>query len=229
MTATDFSVQEFVSIVSHDLRAPIRHLRQFSAMLTESLALATEEQKQFVEFIESSAQQCNQMMDALTELSRLYTQPAELEPIDFAALLKEVCAELAARRGCQPLLQVSSEADQLPVLDAKQAKLLMTALLENAFKFRHKDDDLVLQLHIANVDGQQVMQLTDNGIGIAPNFIDHCTTIFKQLDKSVGGVGKGLALVETIVRLAGGSLTIESGTADSQRGTKVTVALPLET
>lgn len=229
MTGTDFSVQEFVSIVSHDLRAPIRHLRQFSAMLADSLTAPTEEQKQFTEFIDKSAQQCNQMMDALTELSRLYTQAVNAQAVDFAALLSEVCADLAVRSDCQPLLQINNKADRQPFMDAEHARLLTLALAENAFKFRHRDDSLALQLDIANIDDQQVMQLTDNGIGIAPHFIEHCTTIFKQLDNSVAGVGTGLAMVESIVRLYGGSVTIESGVDGSKRGSKVTVVLPLRT
>ncbi len=227
MTAKNFSVQQFVSIVSHDLRAPIRHMRQFSAMLADSLVAPTEEQQKYVEFINNSAQQCNQMMEALTELSSLHTQPVQAEAIDFAALFAEICAELAAGSDCQPTLTINNSADQQPLMDARHARTLLVALLENAFKFRRKDHQLNLQLTIANANGQQSISLTDNGIGIAPRFIDHCTTIFQQLDKNAAGVGKGLAMVTTIGDLYRGSVTIASSIDDSQPGTTVTVLLPL--
>ena len=229
MTAANFSMQEFVAIVAHDLRAPIRHMRQFSAMLAESVAAPTEEQKQYVEFIESSSQQCSQMMDALTELSRLHTQPVEAVATDFVALLSEACARLAARNDCQPTLTINNSADQQPLMDAQHARILIAALADNAFKFRQRGHALALQLDIANVDGQQVVKLTDNGIGITPHFIDHCTTIFKQFDKTVEGVGMGLTLVENIAHLYRGSVAISSDINDSQQGTAVTIVLPLTT
>ncbi len=227
MTAANFNMQEFVSIVSHDLRAPIRHMRQFSTMLAESLTAPTEEQQQYVEFIQRSSQQCGQMMEALTELSRLHAQPPEAVPIDFAALFTEACDELAARNDCQPTFSLNDSADGQPLMDVLHARTLLHALADNAFKFRRQGHDLALQLDIANVNGQQVVKLTDNGIGIAPNFINHCTTLFKQLDKNLGGVGKGLTLVENIAHMYRGSVTISSDMTDGQQGTTVTVILPL--
>ncbi|MGI9288476.1 MAG: sensor histidine kinase [Pseudomonadales bacterium] len=228
MKETAFNMQEFVSIVSHDFRAPIRHLCQFSNILSESLSTPTEEQEQCVEFIKNSTEQCNKMMDALTQLSQVHTQAIHAVPTDFDALLRLTCAELAVRDHCQPILNITNSVAERPSMDAWHAKTLVQALTDNAFKFRNQNKDLVLQLDISNDNGQQVIKISDNGIGISPHFIDHCTIIFKQLDTSVEGVGLGLTLVENIVFLYQGSLTVESEIDGSQGGTTVTIVLPLK-
>lgn len=219
-------MQEFVSIVSHDFRAPIRHLRQFSNILANSLTAPTAEQQECAAFIKSSTELCDGMMEALSQLSQIYTRRIEAEAIDFAALFARACSVFAAQYDCQPRLS-SDCVTRKPYMDAWHAQILVDELVSNAFKFRHRDAELAIHLKVANLNDQLLVELSDNGIGMPARFLGHCTTIYRQLDNAVDGVGKGLTLVEHIGRRYRGSVRIDSSQTTGESGTIVGVALSL--
>lgn len=222
-----FTLQEFISIVSHDLRAPIRHITQFSSILVNSLDELTEEQQQCADYIQLGAEKCNLMIEGLTQLSRVQSWDIEPKPVDIEFLCRDVIEELTSRYDCQPTVSIRSDTELLG-LDPRHVDVLVRMLLDNAFKFRSADTDFKLNVTFSCVDGQQTLSVEDNGIGMVDSFLPHCTQIFKQYDNQREGVGIGLSVAEQVVSRYEGNITIVSSVDKGNNGSTISVGFPMK-
>ena len=130
--------QDFVHTVSHDLRAPLRHIHAFSKILEEDLSNPPPEILAHLHTIRHAAQLLTQQLDGLTALSRLGQQPLNLQAVPLGPLARSVVDELAQRH---PARQVQWQvAEDLPLVlaDADLLRKLLTHLLDNALKFSRK-------------------------------------------------------------------------------------------
>ena len=127
--------QDFVHSVSHDLRAPLRHINAFSKILEEDLSNPPPDILGHLSTIRQAAQLLTQQLDGLTALSRLGQQPLNIQVVPLAPLAQAVVDELAQRH---PDRQVQWQvAQDLPLVlaDADLLRQVLTHLLDNALKF----------------------------------------------------------------------------------------------
>jgi signal transduction histidine kinase len=219
-------MQEFTYTVSHDLRAPLRHIVAYAQLVQEDAAeqLSAEVQG-FLATISDSAHHMGMLLDGLTTLSRLGVVPVTLESVALQPLVQEVCAE--AQAGQRNLLWRIA-ADLPPVrTDAALLRQALLHVLGNAVKFTGPRAQAVVTVSVlANTPTTMVeLEIADNGVGYNPALQDKLFKVFSRLhsSKAFEGLGLGLALTHKIMQRLGGSVQA-SGVLDG--GCRVTLRLP---
>ncbi len=217
-------LERFASAASHDLKEPLRMIASHVQLLRRDLGPALQEDAaRCMAFIEDGAIRMNQLIDGLLAYSRAGTARLERVPTD----LNEVLAT------CLRDLQVAIEesgatvsADRLPVVPGDRTQLgqLLQNLLSNAVKFR---DGRPPTVHVgARREGDRwVISVSDDGIGIPPEFHDRIMGIFQRLHTQAEypGTGIGLAICKKVVERHGGEIWV---TSSPGRGSTFHVALP---
>ena len=218
--------------VSHDLRAPLRHITSFAPLLRESVQAlragtpgADAEAEQFLATMEQAARRMAGMVDALLLLSRVQRAPLTLGPIDLAALAREASARLHA---AAPQRVVDWQLPAVPVLlhaDAALLRQLLDALLGNAFKFTQGRARACIALTVELEAGGLCWRVQDDGAGFDPARAQGLFGLFQRLHREgeFDGVGGGLALAQAIVQRHGGRI---AATAQPGAGCVVTVHWP---
>lgn len=208
------AMQAFTATVSHDLRAPLRHIVSFAQLVQEDAGpqLGAEVQG-FLSTITDSARHLGVLLDGLAELARIGTLPVALGTVPLQALVQGVCAELAEQ---YPGRAVDWHiASDLPVVQA-DATLLRQALMHvlgNALKFTAPREHAVIAVTAqpGESDGFVALQVRDNGVGYNPAMQDKLFQAFGRLHspREFGGIGMGLALTHKIMQRLGGSVDSE--------------------
>ena len=225
--------QAFVYTVSHDLRAPLRHINAFAQVIEEDLPNAPADILGHLATIRQSAQLLAQQLDGLTQLSRLGLQRVQWQAVDVMPLVQTVVNALVQR---QPARQVQwLLAQDVPRVwaDADLLQQLLSHLLDNALKFSRKRERAVVALtwHTTASDqpgqlGNCHISLRDNGIGFAPEKAATLFKVFAKLNptRDYEGLGLGLVSCHRIMQRLGGQLAIEAAV---DAGCCVTFSLPL--
>lgn len=218
--------------VSHDLRAPLRHITSFAPLLRESVQAlragtpgADAEAEQFLSTMEQAARRMAGMVDALLLLSRVQRAPLNPGPIDLAALAREASARLHATA---PQRVVDWQLPAVPVplhADAALLRQLLDALLGNAFKFTQGRARACIALTVELQPGGLCWRVQDDGTGFDPARAQGLFGLFQRLHREgeFDGVGGGLALAQAIVQRHGGRI---AATAQPGAGCVVTVHWP---
>jgi light-regulated signal transduction histidine kinase (bacteriophytochrome) len=197
--------------VSHDLRAPLRHIRGYAQILAEGSAPSLgEESRGHLAKVQEGARKMGQMLDELLNLSRLARQPLELEQISLAKVVTEVLRDLARVSLGR---KVEWKIGQLPVLecDPGLARQLLHHLLSNALKFTGQGNSALIEVGTLEQNGT-VCFVRDNGVGFDMQYADKLFTMFQRLhpQQEFDGLGAGLALAQRIVQSHGGRIWAEA-------------------
>jgi light-regulated signal transduction histidine kinase (bacteriophytochrome) len=220
-------LQEFTYIVSHDLRAPLRHINAFAQILEEDLSNAPPEILSHLATIRQSARMLTQQLDGLTSLSRLMLQSLQMQVLDVNALVREVVDELM-QQGAEPTVQWQLASDVPPVLaDAGLLRQVLVHVLGNACKFsRSRSPAQITMGWQVNSAGLCQISVRDNGVGFASEQAGKLFKVFAKLHSARDYEGLGLGLVSSrkILQRLGGSMLIE---ASLDRGCCVVFSLQL--
>lgn len=226
---------DFIRNVSHELRTPLALIRGYAELLESGeLGELQPEQDHTVSIIARRTRMLTRVMDDFAAIIDIDEEKLQLQQVDLAELVRgmqddwRVTAQQAALS-----LQVEVAPD-IPLLlgDPFQFKRVVDNLLDNAFKFTPANGSVVVRLWH---EGQELMlQVTDTGIGIPTDQLEHIFDRFYQIDGSstrrYGGTGLGLALVKEIVEAHGGRVQVQSfapQAGEAGGGSSFTVRLPL--
>jgi signal transduction histidine kinase len=219
---------EFLAIMSHELRTPLTPILGWSRML-KSGAVGGEQFQRGLDVIERNAQLEARLVEDVLDASRIVTGKLRL---DFQWVnLGEILRHLV--QAWQPLTEAKgivlvTDFERVPFLwgNAQRLHQVFSNLLSNAFKFTPPQGKITLSAK--RIDGRVMVQVSDTGIGIKPEFLPHVFERFRQADSSTtrrhGGLGLGLAIVGYLVEVHGGSISAESKGEGS--GSTFTVTLP---
>jgi PAS domain S-box-containing protein len=221
---------EFLAIVSHELRSPLNALRGWSHLLATTRPLDQSLIERASKAIKRNVDHQTRLIDDLLDTSRIVSGKLTIER-RVVNLVDTVHAALDAARPVAQAKHIElrfAPADPATMVigDAGRLQQLVSNLLSNAVKFTPEQGAISVILHKS---GERVqLQVKDNGIGIAPEFLPHVFDRFSQADTSAarraGGLGIGLALVRHIALLHGGQVRADS--AGAGRGATFTVDLP---
>jgi heavy metal sensor kinase len=223
--------------ISHELRTPLAAL-----MTTTELALrkprSPEQYREFMQDCHASAQQMNQIVERLLTLARLDAGVDRLRPqtVDAAALAQQcatVIRPLAEARGLRlnfkdPHLpaQPNGDGDCVVRIDPDKLREVLTNLLHNAIQYNRAGGSV--DLRVARHNGSLAVEVSDTGIGIAPEARERIFERFYRVDPSRGSddlhAGLGLAIVKEYIDLMGGSIGVES---TEGQGSTFRVLLPV--
>ena len=233
--------EEFLRAVSHDLRAPLRHITSYGPLVAEVLqdsGLAGDtlaEAQEFLGTMDQSARRMGRMLDGLLALSRIARAPLERQPVSLAVLVAEAQAAIAAQtQGRTVQWQVAPEGASLHG-DPALLRQLLTALLDNALKFTQGQAVARIAIQVDEGGATQTggspsaealtLHVQDNGVGFQPLQAAGLFGVFQRLHREAefDGIGTGLASVRAIAQRHGGDA---SATAAPGAGCTVSVVLP---
>lgn len=230
LQAARAALGDFAYAVSHDLRANLRHITSYAALLREEVGPALgSEAVNYLETVAHAARLMGGQIDGLmvwSQLDRVALQPMAL---DARLLIDEARMALSAETAGRSVQW--KVAPDLPRLNGDGALLrqMFTQLLSNALKFSRTRETAVIEIGAAAApDGQATLTVRDNGVGYNPAQQDKLFHVFQRLHSAsqFEGLGLGLALARKIALRHGGSIRME---AAPDAGCCVSVSLPLAT
>ena len=226
--------EEFLRVVSHDLRAPLRHVTSYGKLVREVLgdlpadvlqSPPLQEAQEFVGTMEQSARRMALMLDGLLALSRVGRAPLHLQPVALSAAVGKARAALPAAEAAQ-----WSVAADLPTVQADPALLheLLVQVLGNALKFSQHQPAPSIAVRTVPAErgaGWVAWEVQDNGAGFNPERAAGLFGIFQRLHRETefDGVGAGLAVCRAIAERHGAYIT---ATAAVGQGCTVRVEWP---
>jgi PAS domain S-box-containing protein len=218
-------LEAFCYSVSHDLRAPIRHVDGFAHALDEDCGeMLDANGRGHIAGIRQAAARMAELIDDLLQLSRLGLVELRTEPVDLSALALSVIAEL---RAAEPARQVHvSVAPGLQAQgDPHTLRIAFHNLLANAWKFTSKTPDARIDVGGLLKNGQDVCFIRDNGAGFNMDFAARLFGPFQRLhtEHDFPGIGIGLAIVRRVAHRHGGRVWAEGAVG---KGATFFVALP---
>lgn len=229
MKTMDDSRQEFVANVSHELKTPLTSMKVLADSLLMQPDVPNELYHEFMQDLSEEIDRENQIINDLLLLVRMdkAVTKMNIESKDIAALLETVLKRLrpiAVKNNVEIVLEsirpVTAEVDEV------KFTLAMSNLVENAIKYSKENGKVKVTL---DADHQAFsVEVSDNGIGIPEDALEHIYERFYRVDKShsrqIGGTGLGLAITRNAILLHRGTIKVESV---ENEGTTFTVRIPL--
>lgn len=221
-------LEQFAYVASHDLQEPLRKVSSFCQLLQRRYGGQLDERgESYIEFAVDGARRMQQLINDLLAFSRVGRSVSSLAAVDLSAAAQAAVAQLAV---------VIQETDaqismgELPVVRGDESLLtqLLANLVGNALKFHRPGvAPMVTISALSHQDGWEV-QVTDNGIGVEPEYVDKVFVIFQRLHarEDYPGTGIGLAMAKKIVEYHGGRIWIDP---ELDHGTTVRFTLPAYT
>jgi PAS domain S-box-containing protein len=212
LAAANQELEAFTYSVSHDLRAPLRHIGGFSKILIEDFGAAMDpEARQHLERIADGVRRMGLLVDELLNLARVGRHALHLQLTELNSVIEEVVSLL------QPETQgraVSWKIAQLPSAECDPIliKQVFQNLIANALKFTRTRAQALIEISCQEKDGQMVVAVRDNGVGFNMKFSDKLFGVFQRLHRAEDfeGTGIGLATVHRIVHKHGGRVWAEA-------------------
>ena len=213
LAAANKELESFAYSVSHDLRAPLRHLVGYSELLQKHASGSLDEKSQrYVQTILESAKRMGNLIDDLLAFSRIGRTETKTTAVDLQQLVADVASEIGAQAKEQ---DISWNIGALPVCCGDRAllRVVLVNLLSNAVKFSATRRPA--KVEIGSVDGhgdKSEIFVRDNGVGFDMQYVDKLFGVFQRLHRAdeFEGTGIGLATVQRIVHRHGGTVRAEA-------------------
>ena len=212
LAAANKELEAFTYSVSHDLRAPLRHISGFSQVLEEELGPRMDPAaQQSLRYIQKAVQDMGQLIDDLLNLGQIGRQALKEKPTELNLLVEAVLADLKSETERR---QIEWKIGLLPAVkcDPGLVKLVFANLLSNAVKFTRHQVPAIIEVGQMRVKDEQVFFVRDNGIGFNMRYVDRLFGIFQRLHSrdEFEGTGVGLANVRRIIHKHGGRIWAEA-------------------
>jgi PAS domain S-box-containing protein len=220
---------EFLAILSHELRSPLNPILGWTQLL-QTYQLDADKINQALTTIERNAKLLTQLIDDLLDIARILRGKLRLKvtPLNLDLAIKAAIETVSTAAAAK---SISIETNLSPVGqvrgDFARLQQIIWNLLSNALKFT--PDGGRVEIQLKQIGDRVQLSVSDTGKGIAPEFLPHVFEYFRQADASVtrnhGGLGLGLAIVRHLVELHGGEVAVTS--PGEGQGATFVVQLPL--
>ena len=227
LTAVTKELEAFAYSASHDLRAPLRVIDGFSAMVLEDAAgVLGPEDVRHLQRVREAAQRMSRLIDDLLGLSRLARRELIREQVDVSGLAREVADELLAEHEAR-VVKVVIAPDMAADADPRLLRVILCNLLDNAWKFTAKHEAAHVEVGVTDADGERAFFVRDDGAGFDPEHAEHLFGAFQRLHTAgeFEGDGIGLAMVQRLVNRHGGRAWAEG---QVEKGATFFFTLPRE-
>jgi signal transduction histidine kinase/PAS domain-containing protein len=205
---------EFMSNIVHELRAPLHSVLAFTKLLLEGDVSNTETQKEFLTIIAGQSEHLRKLVDELLDISPIESERFDInkERVAIADLLQGTIRDFNSVAKQKNIVIKENIPLQLPDIEADSQRLrqVMFNLLDNAIKFSNDGGSIDVSAEVRGND--LLVQLTDQGIGIAEEARKSLFEKFYQVKSTtrVGGLGLGLYISKRIIEAHGGRIWVES-------------------
>ncbi|MBI2358454.1 MAG: response regulator [Deltaproteobacteria bacterium] len=221
---------EFLSIMSHELKTPITVINGYARMIHENVVGETKaEQDKVIGKILGCSHELLSMVNSILDVTRLESQAikADARPVRLGHLLAELRSDYDYQLDKDLVLEWDYPAD-LPTIHTDSVKLrqILQNLINNAVKFTDRGEVRVCARYLTETNTLE-LTVKDTGIGISPGSLPSIFKIFHQGDSSIrrthGGIGLGLYIVQKFTDMLGGSVAVSS---EPGKGSTFTVTIP---
>jgi signal transduction histidine kinase len=210
-------LEAFSYSVSHDLRAPLRHISGYIDLLKRHIPGGLDEKgRHYVEMITDSGAKMGRLIDDLLSFSRMGRVEMRRERVSLAAVLKSVQEDLSGETSRRV---IRWETTPLPEVhgDPSMLRVVLTNLVSNAVKFTRARPEAVIRTGWREgANGEAVIFVRDNGVGFDMKYVDKLFGVFQRLHSAAEfeGTGVGLANVRRIVHRHGGKTWAEGAVGE---------------
>lgn len=216
--AANRSKDEFLAMLGHELRNPLNAIASAAEVLNRMDA-GGDGARAAREIIARQTRHLAHMMDDLLDVARVVSGKVLLSrhSLDLSALVRRVVSTLEVTGEAQRHTLGTDIADVWIDADATRIEQVVSNLIVNALKYT--PDGGRIEVRLSRDGGEAVLEVRDNGVGIAPSLLPHVFDLFVQgertLDRRAGGLGIGLTLVRRLVELQDGTVEAESSAQGS--------------
>jgi len=223
---------EFLANMSHELRTPLNAILGFAELLIDDTTGRYQEsvRRRFLDQIHSSGQHLLQLINDILDLSKVEAGQIELHlgPVELGTVIDDVLTTVEPMARHKSIELTTELEPEIPLIaDAAKVKQMLLNLVSNAIKFTPSEGGI--EIEVRRVEMWVEIAVTDTGIGIAKDDLNHLFTEFHQVDAGPGrqqeGTGLGLALTKRFAELHRGTVSVESVVG---QGSTFTLRLPLE-
>jgi PAS domain S-box-containing protein len=206
LEAANKELEAFAYSVSHDLRAPLRHIEGFLELLHERLPTLDEQSRHYMDTISDSARRMGMLIDDLLSFSRMGRYEMSKQQVNLGSVAQEAIRELAPEAEGR---NIHWQIADLPVVTGDRAmlRLALVNLISNALKFTRPREPAEIEIGVLpGPDDEMVFFVRDNGVGFDMAYADKLFGVFQRLHRAdkFEGTGIGLANVRRIINRHGG-------------------------
>jgi light-regulated signal transduction histidine kinase (bacteriophytochrome) len=212
LEAANKELEAFTYSVSHDLRAPLRHVLGYAELLQkQSFSILDDKARRYMAMILEASKRMGSLIDDLLGFSRIGRAEARKTTVNLDQLVREVIVELGQDTKDR---NIAWTIGALPVCygDRSMLKLVLANLLSNAVKFTRTRAPAKIEIGCAaGKDNQVEVFVTDNGAGFEMQYVNKLFGVFQRLHRAeeFEGTGIGLATVQRIIHRHGGTVRAE--------------------
>ena len=212
LEAANKELEAFSYSVSHDLRAPLRHIVGFMELLEKKIGTALDEKsRHYMDAISEAIKKMGVLIDGLLSISRMGRHALSFQDVDLATLTSDVIRDLEPDFAGR---DIKWRIGDLPVVsgDATLLRMVMDNLIANALKFTRPRQQAQIEIgSLPDQDSEAVIFVRDNGVGFDMAYVDKLFSVFQRLhhEDEFEGTGIGLATVHRIVARHGGRIWTE--------------------
>jgi light-regulated signal transduction histidine kinase (bacteriophytochrome) len=206
LEAANRELEGFSYSVSHDLRAPLRHITGFAMMLQKKASpILDEKTLHYLNTISESAKQMGNLIDDLLALSRIGRSEVKKGRINFAYLVKEILKDLQEETKDRDIAWKIGELPEV-YCESSMLRLVFVNLISNAVKFTRPRPKAEIEIGCLPEEDEFIFFVRDNGVGFDPKYQDKLFGVFQRLhhQDEFEGTGIGLANVRRLVHRHGG-------------------------
>jgi len=212
LEAANKELESFAYSVSHDLRAPLRHMAGYSELLQKRASSSLDEKSnRYISMILDSAKRMGNLIDDLLTFSRIGRAETQKTLISLTQIVKEALSEVRQEtEGRNILWKISALPDFYA--DRSMLRLVLVNLLSNAIKFTRMRPQAQIEIGCTDGNGENlIVYVRDNGVGFDMKYANKLFGVFQRLHQSEAfeGTGIGLATVQRIIHRHGGRVWAE--------------------
>ncbi len=216
-------MDSFLYSTSHDLRAPIASI--LGLVNLAKIELQDETSLKYFGMVENRVLKMDMVIGDILQLARSTKADLKFERIDFQKLLQDVITDVKFNRGAKAIeLHYTADASHVLQSDYNQLKIILGNLISNAVKYHHVEQDSpYIAVRFSNLHSEIVLEVEDNGTGIAKEHQEKIFNMFYRASTQSEGTGLGLYIVNEAVNKLHGTVVVKS---EKNKGTTFTVRLP---
>ena len=205
-------LESFSYSVSHDLRAPLRHITGYISLLIRKYGKELpHEATRYLDIVKGASEKMDTLINSLLQYSRIGRKELQRELVKYDQIVDRVIKEYQSEETHRKIEWLVNDLGY-GYADPSLVTTVWENLIGNAYKYTKNEETAVIEIGKLTKDGEEVFYVKDNGVGFDMTYYDKIFSVFQRLhaEKDFKGVGIGLANVQRIINMHGGKVWAEA-------------------